>query len=243
MIKFNEVTWYSKLAAIIFFIAIVPILAFYIGARYQEVKDINKVMIQMQNNTLVDNKNEVDSKEIMEVGKLVLTALKNKDYFTLNNLTSSEGLTVSLTPYKIFDPETAWTYGDKDEFQATTSAKKNFSKEEVLNIGKSSMQYVYGNTDGKGDTIIGTTQYFFDKWVYNHDYLNAPEITLNNVREGGNSVKTIKNDVGSRDFILYYFPGFKEEFKGFDWTSMYLVFEKENGEYKLRAIVKDNWTI
>ncbi len=39
MIKFNEVTWYSKLAAIIFFIGIVPTLTFYIGTQYQEAKD------------------------------------------------------------------------------------------------------------------------------------------------------------------------------------------------------------
>jgi len=37
MIKFNEVTWYSKLAAVIFFIGILPVLTFYIGTQYQRV--------------------------------------------------------------------------------------------------------------------------------------------------------------------------------------------------------------
>lgn len=36
-IVFNEVTWYSKLAAVILFIGIVPILTFYIGKQYGEV--------------------------------------------------------------------------------------------------------------------------------------------------------------------------------------------------------------
>lgn len=40
MIKFNEVTWYSKLAAIIFFIGILPILTFYIGTQYESTKSI-----------------------------------------------------------------------------------------------------------------------------------------------------------------------------------------------------------
>ena len=42
MIKFNQVTWYSKLAAIIFFIGVLPALAFYIGSKYQEAKYADK---------------------------------------------------------------------------------------------------------------------------------------------------------------------------------------------------------
>lgn len=36
MIKWNEITWYSKLGAIILFIAIVPSLTFYIGTQYEK---------------------------------------------------------------------------------------------------------------------------------------------------------------------------------------------------------------
>jgi hypothetical protein len=34
-IKFNEVTWYSKLGAVILFLLVVPILTFYIGREYE----------------------------------------------------------------------------------------------------------------------------------------------------------------------------------------------------------------
>lgn len=37
-IKFNVVTWYSKLLAIIFFIAVLPIWTFYIGTKVKEVE-------------------------------------------------------------------------------------------------------------------------------------------------------------------------------------------------------------
>jgi hypothetical protein len=40
MIKFNEVTWYSKLAAVILFLLVVPALTFYIGTEYQLTKDV-----------------------------------------------------------------------------------------------------------------------------------------------------------------------------------------------------------
>jgi hypothetical protein len=242
MIKFNEVTWYSKLAAAILFLVIVPFLAFYIGTQYQEAKSLNAIVDPSQGAAPVSAEKS-KSKDAREVGILVLTALKNKDYVALANLTSVEGLTVSLDPYNIFEQKSAWTYGDGDSFGATTTAKKDFSKEEVSTIGTSIKEHVFGNTDGKGDPIMGTARYFFDKWVYSHDYLNAPEIGFNKVREGGSSGYTIKEDVGNRDFILYYFPGFDEKVKGFDWSAMYLVFSKESGEYKIRAIVKDNWTI
>lgn len=43
MITFTEVTWYSKLAAVIFFIGVLPVLTFYIGMKYQEVISITYV--------------------------------------------------------------------------------------------------------------------------------------------------------------------------------------------------------
>ena len=43
-IKWNEVTWYSKLGAIILFIFVVPALAFYIGMQYQAVLDLEAVV-------------------------------------------------------------------------------------------------------------------------------------------------------------------------------------------------------
>ena len=37
-IKFNEVTWYSKLGAVIVLFIIVPAISFYLGNYYQETK-------------------------------------------------------------------------------------------------------------------------------------------------------------------------------------------------------------
>jgi hypothetical protein len=39
-LKWNEITWYSKLGAIVLFLAIVPVLSFYIGTVYQQVIDL-----------------------------------------------------------------------------------------------------------------------------------------------------------------------------------------------------------
>lgn len=44
-IKWHEVTWYSKWGAIILFLVVVPILAFIVGVKFQEVKDIQSRII------------------------------------------------------------------------------------------------------------------------------------------------------------------------------------------------------
>jgi hypothetical protein len=49
-IKWNEVTWYSKLGAIILFLAVVPTLCFYIGMQYELTQQsiVNRPVLQNQ---------------------------------------------------------------------------------------------------------------------------------------------------------------------------------------------------
>jgi len=49
MIKWNEVTWYSKLLAIIFFIGVLPTLSFYIGGQYQNIKSVENKEYDVSN--------------------------------------------------------------------------------------------------------------------------------------------------------------------------------------------------
>lgn len=35
-VEWNTITWYSRLAAIVFFVGILPVLNFYIGVQYQQ---------------------------------------------------------------------------------------------------------------------------------------------------------------------------------------------------------------
>ena len=57
--KWNEITWYSKLATIIFFIGALPALTFCIGRRYQEaVSQAETQIVQV----LVKNKDSISTK-------------------------------------------------------------------------------------------------------------------------------------------------------------------------------------
>jgi hypothetical protein len=44
-IEWNKVTWYSKWASLLFFLIAFPILTFFIGTKYQEVKDLDNRFI------------------------------------------------------------------------------------------------------------------------------------------------------------------------------------------------------
>jgi hypothetical protein len=47
-IQWTTITWYSRLAAIIFFVGILPVLNFYIGVKYQETTTALQQSVEAQ---------------------------------------------------------------------------------------------------------------------------------------------------------------------------------------------------
>ncbi len=158
---------------------------------------------------------ETKEQKLIKVSKEVLKALAVKDYSALEKLTSPDGLSLSFYP----NLDLTKTYSANDP-----------------------KIYLFGYTDGKGDPINLTTKQFLDG-IYSADYLNAPDVAVNKKLGGGNSIFALDTDIGGRDYVAFHFPGFDTKYTGFDWTTMYLVFDKVGDEYKLRGIAKDNWTI
>jgi hypothetical protein len=58
MIKFNEVTWYSKFAAVIFFLGVLPAWTFYIGTQYEKTKSIDN-LVQVQSGLEINEDSEI----------------------------------------------------------------------------------------------------------------------------------------------------------------------------------------
>lgn len=69
-IKFNKVTWYSRLFAIILFIAIIPVLAFYIGTQYQLAVDVASSSPVVQ--TVTVSKKDDQKNPKIDVGDSIL---------------------------------------------------------------------------------------------------------------------------------------------------------------------------
>ena len=53
MLEWNQVTWYSRMAAIIIFVGVIPVLNFYIGVQYQETNAALQRSVEAQEPTPV----------------------------------------------------------------------------------------------------------------------------------------------------------------------------------------------
>lgn len=191
-----------------------------VGVYFYETKKAEAPVVD--NNTT----NATSDEKVLATANEVLGALKARDYQKLESLVSEDGLTLNYFP-------------------ALDFAHNLIAKNEVSTIPTDTKEYFWGYTDGKGDLINLTRAGFITKYIYTGsiDYSNAPDVAVNKILGTGNSLNTIDKDVNGRTYVAFHFSGFDPKYSGMDWTTMYLVFDSVNGEYKLRAITKDNWTI
>ena len=167
----------------------------------------------------------IERDSIKAIGEQVLIALKEGNYTELRKYLSEEG--VLFSPYGYID---------------TAKSKKLYPDDFLTAIDKKWI-LTWGSYDGTGDPIKLTVTDYLKKFVYNADYLNAEAIGFNEVMKQGNSVNNLKEIYPNHPFIDYHFSGFDQKLEGMDWTSLRIVFQKQNGEYFIVAIIHDQWTI
>ncbi|MCK8060718.1 MULTISPECIES: hypothetical protein [unclassified Fusibacter] len=121
---------------------------------------------------------------------------------------------------------------------------QKFSAEEVAVLLEDSSRYVWGKHDGTGDDILASPFSYYENYIYNADYLNAPQISYNEQLGYGNSYENSAEIYPGSIRVEYYFPGFEEKYQGMDWTSLRLVFEEyTDGKWYLVGIIHNMWTI
>ncbi|WP_425448361.1 hypothetical protein [Dethiothermospora halolimnae] len=118
-----------------------------------------------------------------------------------------------------------------------------FSKEEMKNFFKNDKSYLWGHYDGKGNEIKLTPRDYYSEFIYNKDFAEADEIGYNKVLSSGNMLENQFKIYDNPIVVEYYFPYFEEEYKGMDWQSLRLVYEKYNDEWYLVGIIHNQWTI
>src|SRR5205814_3566037 len=126
-----------------------------------------------------------------------------------------------------------------------TTNDRKFSATEFLNYitGKRSAKLNWGTYDGSGETILLTADEYFNKFVYDVDFLNAEKISLNKTLGKGNSLNNIDSVYRNYVYTEFYFPGFDKKYEGMDWRSLKLVFKKDIDKLYLVALIHDQWTI
>jgi hypothetical protein len=128
---------------------------------------------------------------------------------------------------------------------STVNPAKNlcFTADQVRAFSKDNTAYIWGLTDGEGAPIELTPREYIAKYVYNKDYLSSAVIGLNTIVKTGNSLENVGEAFPDADFVEFHIPGEKKENEGLDWSSLKLVFEKYEGQYRLVAVIHSQWTI
>ena len=155
----------------------------------------------------------------------VLLAIASKDFQSLSHFVHPDKGVV-FAPYAFID-----------------STAKSFTTEGLKNMRPKYPNMEWGQYDGSGEPINMNIMEYFDKIVYDVDYLTADTLAVNEIIGKGNSINNIKTTFPESEFVEYHFRGFDPEFDGMDWRSLRLVYELKDNKYYLVAIVNDRWTI
>ena len=155
----------------------------------------------------------------------VLNALKNKDITKLWQLISKNWVRFSAYSNVSIESDVV--------FQI-----ENFK--EALNSEKT---YTRWNQDWSGDPITMTFDDYRARYIYNGNYVTEGTAYINTKVQRGNTINNVY-DVYTWDTIIeYYIPGKSKLYENMDRKSLTLVFDKEDGTRKLKAIVHGERTI
>lgn len=155
----------------------------------------------------------------------VLTALRDKDYAALAELTDPAG--IRFSPYAYVDLE----------------GNVVIPADEVADLGSDSSERTWGAYDGSGEPITGTFDDYRAQFVWDQDYLTADEVGENSVLGSGNSMNNLAQAYPDAQFVEYHFDGFDPQFEGLDWKSLRVVLTPtDEGGWALVGLVHDQWT-
>ena len=154
----------------------------------------------------------------------VITALKANDMTSLSKFISPQ-VGLRFSPYA--------TVKETDQV---------FPAEKLVGLFSDSTAYNWGGYYGTGEPIELTFADYYAKFVYDEDFANAPQVSLNHRLGVGTTLDNAAEFYPGGMVIEFYFPGFDPTMEGMDWRSLRLVFIQENSEWNLVGIIHDQWT-
>lgn len=166
-----------------------------------------------------------DNTLLLERASQVLESLKQEDYLTLSHLVHPQ-LGVTLTPYSTVDH----------------ACDNILTRDQIALLTEDEQFYTWGRATGSGTAIYCTAEDYFERYVYNVDYTEAPQVGIDTVLISGNALENVAEAYPEGRFVEYHFPGIDPALEGFDWCSLKLVFEVWNNNWYLVGIIHGEWT-
>lgn len=195
-----------------------------------EYRDGHWIIQNHEYNDLAGNKEMLSPKEAEEIisGKAdqIINLIANKDMETLAKFIHPEK-GVRFTPYSYVD----------------VMDNVIFLPSDIKGFFSNPSKYHWGNYDGTGEPISLTPADYYDRFIFDHDYRNADQISYNEQLFAGNMINNAPEVYPESIIVEYHFEGFEEQYQGMDWRSLRLVFEEYQGQWLLVGIIHDEWTI
>jgi hypothetical protein len=206
------------------------LLTLLFACNQQDDKKPSADTVIAQKDTLIKKDEPVvitnDSTVLTQLARTVLKSCKEKDFKLLSSFIHPvAGLRFS--PYAYVD----------------TTTHQRLSAPALRNLASSKQKIKWGFYDGSGDTILLNLAGYFNRFVYDKDFMAAPKRSLNKILGGGNSLNNLTKIYPGCDFMEFYFPGTDPKYGGMDWKTLRLVFKKEKDKTWLVGIIHDEWTI
>lgn len=163
---------------------------------------------------------------LLRAAAAVTEALQAKDYETLASYVHpTRGVT--FTPYSTVN------------FQQD----KQFSAQQIKHLAQDTTTYTWGYEDGRGDPIQMTMTQYFERFVFDADYTQAPQVGIDQVMTSGNALENITEVYSGCHFVDFCYPSRDPASAGLDWCSLKLVFTGEDTGWRLVGVVHGEWTI
>jgi hypothetical protein len=164
------------------------------------------------------------SQAVFDRAALVITALKNKDMTALASYVHPQkGLRFS--PYA-----------------AVLDTDQVIQADQVAGLFNNSTVYTWGAYAATGEPMQLTFADYYAKFIYDEDFANAPQSSLNHRLGVGTTLDNAAEYYPGAMIVEYYFPGFDAALEGMDWRSLRLVFMQSDNTWYLVGIIHDQWT-
>ena len=168
----------------------------------------------------------IDTTDVQAVANHIVDALARQDMLTVAALVHpNKG--VRFSPY---------TY--------VTESHLIFMPKQLTTLLDDQQLYIWGIEDGSGAPIEATFAAYYERFIYDHDYINPEIVGVNETFGTTNSINNQDAFYPKATSVEYHFSGFDPAYTGLDWASLRLLFEpNENGEWQLVGIIHNGWTI
>lgn len=163
--------------------------------------------------------------DMKTLGTSILNLLKNKDF---------EGLALKIHP-KIGVRFSPYSYVSTDNL--------HFSADDFLQMIGGEQKYLWGYADGSGFELNLSFDEYYQRYIFDKDFSQAPETAIDKRIKFGNSIENTLEFYPNAHFIEYHFPMFDPQYEGLDWKSLRLVFSEYEGQWYLIGVIHDEWTI